>query len=104
VVSGKLSTRRQILAYSLLLFPAGLAPAFVGLAGPLYIAVATLFGGWMIWESVAVLREQDASREPAARRLFAVSISYLFVLFAALIAEHLLGIAPFGTASFGAWM
>ena len=53
---------------------------------------------------MAVLREEDMAREPAARRLFAASISYLFVLFAALIAEHLLGIVPFGAASFGAWM
>ncbi len=104
VVKGKPSTRRQILAYALVLFPVGLAPAFVGLAGPLYTAAAALFGGWMIVEAVAVLRETDEVREPAARRLFAVSISYLFVLFAALIGEHLLGIAPFGTASFGAWM
>ena len=93
VVKGKPSTRRQILAYAIALFPVGLAPAFVGLAGPLYTAAAALFGGWMIVEAVAVLREQDEVREPAARRLFAVSISYLFVLFAALIAEHLLGIA-----------
>ena len=104
VVKGKASTRRQIFGYSLALFPAGLAPAFVGLAGPLYTAAAALFGGWMIVEAAAVLREQDTAREPAARRLFAVSISYLFVLFAALIAEHLLGIAAFGAASFGAWM
>ena len=104
VVRGKVSTRRQILAYSLLLFPGGLAPAFVGLAGPLYAAAAVLFGGWMVVESVAVLRETDEEREPAARRLFAVSISYLFVLFATLIAEHLLGIVAFGAGSFGAWM
>ncbi len=104
VVKGKPSTRRQILAYALVLFPVGLAPAFVGLAGPLYTAAATLFGGWMIVEAVAVLRETDEVKEPAAKRLFAASISYLFVLFAALIAEHLLGIAPFGAASFGAWM
>jgi protoheme IX farnesyltransferase len=104
VVKGKTSTRRQILAYSIILFPVGVAPAFVGLAGPLYAAAAVLFGGWMIVESVAVLRETDEVKEPAARRLFAASISYLFVLFAALIAEHLLGIAPFGAASFGAWM
>ncbi len=104
VVKGKPATRRQIFAYALLLFPMGLAPAFVGLGGPLYAAAAALFGGWMIVEAVAVLREQDTVREPAARRLFAVSISYLFVLFAALIAEHALGIAAFGAASFGAWM
>jgi protoheme IX farnesyltransferase len=104
VVKGKTATRRQILAYALVLFPVGLAPAFVGLAGPLYTAAATLFGGWMIVEAVAVLRENDEVREPAAKRLFAASITYLFVLFAALIAEHLLGVAPFGVATFGAWM
>lgn len=96
VVKGKPSTRRQILAYTLILFPAGLLPAFAGLAGPLYAAAAVLFGGWMVVEALAVLHERDDVREPAARRLFAVSIAYLFVLFAALIAEHLFGIAPFG--------
>ena len=45
-------------------------------------------------KTVAVLREKDEAKEPAARRLFAVSIFYLFSLFAALIAEHLLGFAP----------
>ena len=104
VVRGKPATRRQIFGYSLFLFPMGLLPAFVGLAGPLYAAAAALFGGWMVVESVAVMREEDTVKEPAARRLFAVSISYLFMLFAALIAEHVLGIAPFGAASFGAWM
>ena len=104
VVKGKPATRRQILAYSLILLPAGLAPSVVGIAGPLYTAAAALFGGWMVWDSIAVLRETDTVREPAAKRLFAASISYLFVLFAALIAERLLGIVPFGAASFGAWM
>ena len=65
---------------------------------------AALFGGWMIVEAVAVLRETDEVKEAAAKGLFAASISYLFVLFAALIAGHFLGIAPFGAASFGAWM
>ncbi len=96
VVKGKASTRRQIFAYALLLFPAGLLPVTTGAAGPLYAAVAVLFGGWMVVDAGAVLRERDTLREPAAKRLFAVSIFYLFVLFAALIAEHLLGIAPLG--------
>ncbi len=104
VVLGKPFTRLQILFYAILLFPVGLLPAFVGLAGPLYLAASALFGGWLVYDAFEVWRETDETREPAARRLFAVSILYLFVLFATLIAEHLLGIAPFGTASFGAWM
>lgn len=103
-VRGKAATRRQIFAYTLLLAPAGLLPAFAGMAGILYLAVAALFGGWMITDARAVLRETDAVREPAARRLFAVSICYLFALFAALICEHLLGIAPLGAHLSGAWM
>jgi len=104
VVKGKAATRRQILAYAMLLFPAGLLPSVVGLAGPLYTAAAALFGGWLVVEAFAVYRERDEVREPAARRLFGVSILYLFVLFAALILERLMGIAPFGAPAFGAWM
>jgi protoheme IX farnesyltransferase len=104
VVKGKAATRKQILAYAALLFPAGLLPGAIGLAGPLYAAAAALFGGWLVFEAVAVYREQDEVREPAARRLFGVSIVYLFVLFAALILERLIGIAPFGAPAFGAWM
>ncbi len=103
-VRGKAATRRQILFYAAALFPVGLAPAFTGLGGPLYAAAAALFGGWLIIDAVAVCREQDEIREPAARQLFGVSILYLFVLFAALILERLMGIAPFGAKVFGAWM
>ncbi|HTQ15621.1 MAG TPA: heme o synthase [Rhizomicrobium sp.] len=91
VVAGKTSTRRQILAYALLLAPLGLAPYFIGLAGPAYLAVAAAMGIAMAGCAAAVLFERDTAREPAARRLFAVSILYLFSLFAALIAERLIG-------------
>jgi heme o synthase len=104
VVQGKPSTRLQILVYALILYPVGLLPSAIGLAGPLYLALAALFGGWLLWDAVAVWRETDAVNEPAARRLFVVSILYLFVLFAALILERILGIAPLGHATFGAWM
>jgi len=104
VVKGKASTRKQILGYALVLFPVGLLPGAIGLAGPLYVSAAALFGAWFVWEAVAVWRETDVAHEPAARRLFGVSILYLFVLFAALIVERLMGIAPLGHATFGAWM
>ncbi|HEY5337635.1 MAG TPA: heme o synthase [Rhizomicrobium sp.] len=96
VVKGKAHTRWQILFYALVLFPAGIAPAFIGLGGPLYLAVSALGGAAMIYGAVNVLRERDAVKEPAARRLFGISLIYLFAIFAALIAEHLIGLLPFG--------
>jgi len=94
VVSGKRSTRAHILAYVLVLVPFGLAPSAFGMAGPLYLAAAAGLGALLIWRTEGVMREQDEVREPAARKLFAVTIFYLFALFAALIAEHLGGVAP----------
>src|ERR1700722_14790931 len=44
VVRGAASTRWQILAYTLLLAPLGLAPAFAGLGGPLYLGVSGIGG------------------------------------------------------------
>ena len=91
VVRGKAHTRGQILIYTILLLPLGLAPALMGFAGWLYGATAAVLGGWMLLEAVAVWRERDEVREPAARKLFGVSILYLFALFAALIAERVIG-------------
>jgi protoheme IX farnesyltransferase len=94
VVRGKRATRWNIFAYTLVLVPAGLAPAFIGLGGPLYLACATGLGLWFLAQSIVVLRERDEADEPAAKRLFAISLLYLFALFAALIGEHLAHIAP----------
>jgi protoheme IX farnesyltransferase len=103
VVSGKRATRRQIFAYSLVLAPLALTPAAIGLGGPLYAAVALGFGAWFVVDAVAVMRETDEVREPAARRLFGVSILYLFVLFAALMLERLMALPPFAPLAFGGW-
>jgi len=94
VVRGKRSTRLHILAYVLLLVPFGLAPSAFGMAGPLYLAAAAGVGALLLWKTQPVMDERDEAREPAARRLFAVTIFYLFSLFAALIAERIGGIAP----------
>jgi heme o synthase len=104
VVKGKASTRRQIFAYAIATFFAGLVPAFIGLGGPLYLGAAVLIGGWFVVQAGLVLRERDEEKEPAAHRLFAVSILYLFVLFAALICERLVGIASLTAASLRVWM
>jgi protoheme IX farnesyltransferase len=96
VVRGKKATRLQILLYALVLVPLGLVPAAIGLGGPVYLASAALIGAWLFFESVLVFFERDEIKEPAAHRLFKVTLLYMFMLFASLIVEHVAGIAPFG--------
>jgi protoheme IX farnesyltransferase len=103
VVRGKRATRWQIFAYALALAPLGVVPALIGLGGPLYAAMTLGFGGWFVIDAWSVLRETDEVREPAARRLFGVSILYLFVLFAVLIVEHVMGLRPLTQLPFGGW-
>lgn len=91
-VAGPDSTRRQILAYTVLLAPLGLAPVAYGFGGLAYAIVATLGGLGMLALAVQVFRLREG--EPAmrvAQQLFGFSILYLFVLFATLLAEHGLG-------------
>ena len=97
VVKGKPHTRNLILIYTLLLAPLGVAPAFIGLGGMLYLVASASLGLWMLVEAFATWRERNEAREPAARRLFRVSLLYVFVPFAALIAERLLHLPPLWT-------
>lgn len=96
VARGARETRRQVLLYTLLLFPLALAPWALGDAGPVYGIAALLLGLGFIRHAVAVLREsQDASgistvKDRAAKRAFGFSILYLFALFGALAADHML--------------
>jgi heme o synthase len=89
VVAGRAETQRQILVYSLILAPVGVAPWPLGFAGPVYGLVAVAAGltmatlAWRVW-AAAPGRQTDQ----AAKRLFAFSIVYLFLLFAVLLAEH----------------
>jgi protoheme IX farnesyltransferase len=95
VVKGKAETRRQIVIYAAMAVVCGLLPAALGFAGPLYLAAALGMGLWFAVQSVRVLRERDEVREPQARRLFGVSILYLFALFGALIVEQAVGLPLF---------
>jgi len=106
VVKGATSTRKQIMIYSLLLIPVCVAPAFTGLGGAAYLAVSGLGGlvflllAWRLYRShageAADPRNDDGLYDVRAgardaRNLFAFSILYLALLFATLLAEHLMG-------------
>jgi protoheme IX farnesyltransferase len=89
VIAGEVATRRQILIYSILLAPVGMAPAFFGYTSSFYLAISAISGGIMVWLAYDLYRklEGDAARK-ASYRLFGSSILYLFVLFGALLLEE----------------
>ncbi|MGV7030133.1 heme o synthase [Methylobacterium symbioticum] len=92
-VAGPASTRRQIVYYTLLLAPLGLAPVALGFGGLIYAVVGVLGGIGMLAFSIQVLRNREGEAEKrAAMGMFAFSILYLFLLFAALLAEQGLGL------------
>ena len=92
-VAGPDSTRRQILAYTVLLAPLGLAPVAFGFGGVAYTAVATLGGLGMLALAWQVYRQREGEAAMrVAQQLFAFSILYLFLLFATLLAEHGFGL------------
>jgi len=92
VVKGKPHTRFQILLYTLVLAPLGVLPAFLHIGGALYLAASAGIGLWFLWEAIATYREKNETKEPAAHRLFGVSLLYMTALFAALIIEKLIGL------------
>jgi heme o synthase len=92
VVKGKPHTRFQILLYTLVLVPLGVLPAFLHIGGWLYLAASGGIGLWFLVEAVATYFEKNEEKEPAAHRLFGVSLLYMTALFAALIVEKLAGL------------
>ena len=88
VVAGKAETKRQMLIYTLLLVPVGMAPAFLGFAGWFYGSAALVLGLVFVAAAVAVLRDET---DRSAKRMFGYSIFYLFALFALIIADSVIG-------------
>ena len=90
VVKGEISTRRQILGYSVILVPVAAAPWFIGGTGAFYgicaLALSTAFLALAF--TVAMRRTGVNDDMTAEKRLFAFSIIYLFALFTALVIDR----------------
>jgi heme o synthase len=89
VVAGIAETRRQILLYTLLLAPLGVAPWPLGYAGPTYGIVALVSGAAMI--ALALRVRAERSGHAASKQMFGFSILYLFLLFAVLLVDRVCG-------------
>lgn len=80
-------TRLQILFYTILLVVVTLLPYLTGMSGLLYLTAALVLGGWYLWYGVMMMRSDDLS---LPMRSFGFSITYLMLLFAALLVDHYL--------------
>ncbi len=93
-VAGERVTRRQIGLYTIAMAAVVIAPWPLGLAGPIYGGVAIistayfgLLAAHVSFRSTATGVLKDVMRPE--KRLFAYSIAYLFILFGALVTDHL---------------
>ncbi len=90
VVAGITSTRRHIALYTLPMVAAAIAPWAMRLTGWIYGIAAIALNGVFFALTLAVLfnRASEPAGMKPEKRLFAFSIVYLFVLFAALVADR----------------
>ncbi len=89
VVAGGIETRKQILIYSVILAVTAASPVYFDLGGVAYFGVSTVLSAVFLWFATELFytrEEKPAIR--SAKKLFAFSILYLFLLFAVLLVEN----------------
>ncbi len=86
VAYGIAFTRLHILLYTILLIIATLLPYLTGMSGLVYLAVASALGVVFIRYAIQLRRPNAPGHLPMT--VFRYSITYLMVLFAALLVDH----------------
>jgi protoheme IX farnesyltransferase len=86
VTHGEEYTRLHILLYTILLVVITIIPYLTGMSGLIYLAAAVSLGAVFLNYAVRMLRDRDDVELPM--RTFKFSITYLAVLFAALLVDH----------------
>lgn len=87
VTHGVEFTQLQIQFYTILLLVVSILPYLTGMSGLLYLVVALILGGRFLFYAIALRRSQ---RKDLPMRVFAYSVTYLIILFAALLLDHYL--------------
>jgi heme o synthase len=90
VTHGIAFTRLQIVLYTILLIVSTLLPFLTGMSGLIYLAAALGLNGRFLYLVLALHR---GTRPELPMRTFKFSITYLMLLFAALIVDHYFHIA-----------
>jgi protoheme IX farnesyltransferase len=85
VVAGPHQTKRQILFYTLVLWPVTAAPWLLGTAGGLYAVGAALLNAGFTGAAVQVCCDRS---HRSARRMFTLSLLYLLLIFSLLLIDR----------------
>jgi protoheme IX farnesyltransferase len=89
-VAGERATKHQIVLYAVLTAISGVVPSLMGFAGIVYGVFAAALGAGFVWYSVLVWRMPDGDEKMVpAKKLFAYSLVYLFLIFTALAVDGL---------------
>jgi len=86
VTHGEAYTRLNILLYTILLVLVTVLPYLTSMSGLIYLVTALVLGAMFLYYAVQMMREPDDKTLPM--RTFKFSISYLGILFAALLIDH----------------
>ncbi|MFN0114014.1 MAG: heme o synthase [Paracoccaceae bacterium] len=102
VTHGRRATRAHILAYAVILAPLAVGLAFTAVGGPICLAVSVVLSVQFALGALRLARRSEAVAEAdgygAEKAFFRFSLTYLFLIFGAMLAETAL--APWG---FGGW-
>jgi protoheme IX farnesyltransferase len=85
IVAGPRQTKRQMLVYALVLWPATAAPWLLGTAGGLYAVGAALLNAGFTGAAIQVCCDRT---HRSARRMFTLSLLYLFLIFSLLLIDR----------------
>jgi len=88
LVIGDQATRKQSLVYTLLMLPVTLVPIYLGHLGWAYGAIAILSGLWFTWWNIKAIKADDRNVD---WKMFKASVTYLGVLFAAMLGDVVAG-------------
>ena len=83
-------TRLQILLYTILLVIVTVLPYITGMTGLIYLAAALLLGAQFTRQAISLWRKDAPAHLPM--QVFRYSVSYLMLLFAALLVDHFITI------------
>jgi len=88
-VAGESATKFQILLYSIILVGTTFVPSALHQSGWLYTVIAAMTGTSFVYLAARLYRSHDTlSMKKIARSLFTYSLSYLALIFFALLVDH----------------